>query len=104
MTQLVNLTPHSINAAGTEIAPSGTVARVDVLRAITGEINGIPVYSPTFGDVSALPDPAPGIAYVVSAMVRSHPSVKDRKDVFSPGSLVRDQAGVIVGCDGLDGN
>jgi hypothetical protein len=102
--KIINLTPHTITAAGVAIPPSGDIARVSVTRTQRGDINGIPVFVPTFGDVAGLPNPAPDTAYLVSAMVRSHPAVASRADVCSPGALIRDDAGNIIGCDGLDFN
>jgi len=102
--KIINLTPHAITTAGLVIPTSGDIARVSVTRTQRGNINGIPVFVPTFGDVTGLPDPSLDTVYLVSAMVRSHPAVSSRADVCSPGALVRDDAGNIIGCDGLDFN
>jgi hypothetical protein len=102
--KIINLTPHAITADGVVIPPSGDIARVSVTRTKRGDINGIPVFVPTFGVVAGLPDPALDTVYLVSAMVRNHPAVASRTDVCSPGALVRDDAGNIIGCDGLDFN
>ena len=102
--KIINLTPHAITAAGRTFAPSGTVARVSVTRAKVGDIDGIPAFRPTFGPVQDLPDATPDCVLIVSAMVRTHPDVANRADVASPGALVRDDAGQIIGCDGLDFN
>lgn len=59
----------------------------------------IRITSTTYGKVENLPAPAPGMAFVVSGMVAS--AVSGRNDVFSPGPLVRDDAGRVVGCEGL---
>jgi hypothetical protein len=100
----INLTPHAINIGGIAIQPSGTVARVSVTRAKIGDIDGIPCFRPTFGPVQDLPDYDPDCVLIVSAMVRTHPDVAHRADVASPGALVRDDKGNIIGCDGLDFN
>jgi hypothetical protein len=63
---------------------------------------GINIQRPTFGNIVGLPEPKDGTVYIVSAMVRE--AARDRIDVFSPGSLIRDDAGNVVGCDGLDCN
>ena len=56
------------------------------------------VNRPTIGAVSGLPPPDDGVVYIVSAMVAE--SVR-RRDVCSPGELIRDGAGVVTGAKGL---
>lgn len=109
MSTLINLTPHPITIGNAMVPPSGTIARVAVTRRRIADItladgSTIPAFSPAFGDVTDLPAPQDGAIYIVSAMVRSHPAVAQRPDVASPGQLVRDAAGQIIGCDGLDFN
>jgi hypothetical protein len=106
---IINLTPHGVTIGTVTVPPSGTVARVAVHRTAMPVINlddgtTIPAYAPAFGDVTDLPDQQDGVILIVSAMVRSHPAVAGRKDVASPGQLVRDANGTIIGCDGLDFN
>ena len=105
---LVNLTPHPITIGTVTVPPSGTVARVSVTREQVGVIpledgSAIPMFETHFGEVSGLPLPD-GKVFIVSAMVRTHPSLSERLDVASPGQLVRDDAGRVIGCDGLDLN
>jgi len=102
--RIVNLTPHAITAAGQTFPPSGNVARVAVTRTQRGDIGGVPVFVPKFGPVEGLPDYDPGTVFIVSALVRTHPDCSHRDDIASPGSLVRDSSGAIIGCDGLDFN
>lgn len=104
MTNLINLTPHAINiitaAAGTvTVAPWHTVARCSSAATPAGEVNGIALSRVTFGEVTGLPDPVEGTLYIVSALVRS--ALPARTDLASPGDLVRDAAGVVIGCKGL---
>lgn len=105
---LINLTPHAIRIIGadgaeiTTLQPSGSVARVAVTRHPSPGIGTIPVSVPSFGAVAGLPAPAPGTVYIVSAMVRE--ASRDRRDVYSPGELVRGADGQPIGCRGLDGN
>ena len=106
MGNLVNLTPHDIKVKTQDgfvtIPKSGQVARVDVTRSSIVSLNGIDIFRPNFGNVIGLPPVQDGTAYIVSAMVRG--AVPDRIDVFSPGSLIRDDAGNVIACDGLDCN
>lgn len=106
MSTLVNLTPHPIDildgSSGepiTSIPQSGSVARVGTERAIIGEVEGIDIYKTTFGEVQDLPEPIEGTYYIVSALVMS--ALPDRADLLSPGELVRDEDGRVIGCRGL---
>lgn len=101
MKEFVNLTPHSINEVNTGITypPSGNVARVETVTAFAGNIEGVPTYTTTFTDVEGLPNPNKGVYYIVSALVRV--AVPNRKDVVSPGELLRDPDGRPVGCNGF---
>lgn len=101
--KLVNLTPHAITVAGGNVfPPDGTVARVATIQKSRGMVMGIPIASVAFGRVIGLPDPVEGTGWVVSGMVRE--AVPHRKDVFSPGALVRDGAGMVQGCAMLIAN
>lgn len=106
MTMIVNLTPHDITIVDgngdiqTTIPKSGTVARVAMKRVWTDCINGIGLYETQLGEVQDLPEREEGIRYIVSALVRT--AVPDRVDLFSPGELVRDDAGRVIGCRGLN--
>jgi hypothetical protein len=66
------------------------------------EALGIPWAVPTvrtsYGEVTGLPDPQVGVVFIVSGMVAS---AAPREDVMSPGELVRDAQGRIIGCYGL---
>lgn len=103
MTTLTNLTPHAINIitpAGTvTLAPSGAVARCTQTSTPAGEVNGIALSRTVFGAVTGLPEPVEGVILVVSALVRA--ALPSRTDLASPGELVRDAAGNVVGCKGL---
>lgn len=105
MINFVNLTPHSIKIVdGADqicliLPPSGNVARVDSKSVSRGSINSIPISSVIFGDVVGLPDASDDTMFIVSGMVRS--AVPHRQDVASPGDLVRDSAGNVIGCRGL---
>lgn len=111
---LVNLTPHQIDvlAMGTgeimSIPPSGSVARVDVERERLGwygggkEGNGgLEIFSSTYGEVAGLPDPRPNCFLIVSGIVAAAAAATGRSDVLSPGELVRDEDGRVIGCRGL---
>lgn len=107
MNQIINLTPHEVNIQTSggiiNLPPSGVVPRlktvVNNLQPLN--INGvaIQVAQTSFGDIENLPAPQPDTAYVVSAMVMN--AVPGRTDLFAPGQAIRDDAGRIIGCQGL---
>ncbi len=105
--EVVNLTPHPlmierVDGALASIPASGAVARLAVTREqlapVATSAGAFAVTRPTLGAVTGLPEPEAGRIYVVSAMVAE--AVK-RPDVFSPGELIRDSAGNVVGARGL---
>lgn len=100
---LVNLTPHTLNLVVSDrtvsVPPSGAVARCAQVSAPAGEVDGVPLVSVSYGEVQGLPEPSDGVTFVVSALVRA--AVPHRHDVASPGDLVRDAGGNVVGCRNL---
>jgi hypothetical protein len=100
--KFVNLTPHTVNETLTArvFPPSGTIARVSAVSTPEGELGGIPVFNTVYGAVEGLPAPQDGVALIVSAMVKDA-AKGSRFDLVSPGDLVRDAAGVVIGCKGF---
>lgn len=97
---LINLTPHTVNFVdGPAVPPSGTVARVNQTTERFGSVDGVNLVRATFGDVIGLPFPVDGTIFIVSAMVRA--ACTNRDDLASPGDLVRDAAGAVIGCNSL---
>lgn len=101
---IVNLTPHDIHLyRGDELVEtvkSGGIARVSVRSEIIGEINGFPISKNFYGEIIGLPEPQPGIFYVVSALVAQAAAGK-RADLLVVNDTVRDEEGRIVGCRGF---
>lgn len=103
-----NLTPHALNI----IKADGSVLnlpkpedhilipRVSITRELVDTIDGVDVYTSKTGEPIDLPEEEAGVGFVVSAMVRMNSPL--RGDLFSPGSLLRDENGNITGCNGLD--
>lgn len=102
--QFINLTPHIINLQkfdGTtlELPPSGTVARVEEARATARMIGDMGVSLASYGEVVNLPAPKPWTCYIVSSLVLA--AVPERPDVFAPGPAIRNEAGQVIGANGL---
>lgn len=105
--KIINLTPHEINLHQENgnvvtIKPSGNAARIAVKREVVDTILGCPVTRSVFGEVEGLPEEKEGVILLVSALVRN--AFPERKDLFSPGNLVRDKNGAVIGCSTLDCN
>ena len=98
---MVNLTPHAVHLHLTTgevvtFPPSGAVARAKEIVTAVGEKAGVRVVTVAYGEVENVPPPGGGETYLVSALVRA--ALPERFDLFSPGELVRNEAGVVVGC------
>lgn len=104
--KLLNLTPHLLTLVGGNgtitVPPSGQVARLAVTRTacppVTIDGVTLPVSRPVLGDIVGLPAPEPGVLLVVSALVAE---AANRGDVMSPGELLRDSTGAVIGARGL---
>ena len=101
--KFVNLTPHDItvvvNGKTTVFPKTETVARCEMVRDKFDVINGIPIYATRYGYVTNLPPVKKNVIYIVSAMVKEKEYT--RHDLVSPGNLIRDDRGVVTGCDGF---
>ena len=107
--KLVNLTPHSININTINgivtIHPYKihNLPRVIINRTNHSTIDNIAIFTNSTNNiVENIPPIIPGTIYIVSALVRIN--LPTRKDIFSPGNLIRDAKGNVIGCDGLDSN
>jgi len=108
--RLVNLTPHPITLISPDgeqvtVPPSGTVARVAERMESLGEVvvEGVvvPVVKRSFGELEGLPEPEPGVLYVVSALVAEAAWRVGRSDVVGLADFVRDEQGRVVGARAL---
>lgn len=86
MTKILNYMPHTLNIVtdGEQIAiESSGVARCAVKNVVTGDVDGVPVVSAEYGEITGLPEPVDGVVYVVSMLVAQRAG---RPDVLSPDS------------------
>jgi len=103
----LNFTPHTVrvllsNGGMLDLHSSG-VARVASETQAVGHADlggsSVALTTQSFGVVTDLPDPSPGVMLVVSGMVRA--ALPHRTDVVSPGGLQRDALGRVTHCTSL---
>lgn len=108
--ELVNLTRHAVvlyreDGSRVEIPPSGVEARVSTRERVVGALDGVPLVVTEYGEIEYLPEPRPGVGYIVSLLVAQRAWEAGRNDVFapntSPGSVVRNEQGQIEGVKSL---
>ena len=101
---LINLTPHDIHLYRgdefVETVKSSGIARVSVRSEIIDEIDGYPISKNFYGEIIGLPEPQPGVFYVVSALV-AQAAAERRTDLLVVNDTVRDEKGQIIGCRGF---
>lgn len=111
--ELVNLTPHDVvivaddGSEQTLTYPrSGRVARAVEHRtrghALADNVS-VGTMVVRYEGVEDLPDPVPGVGYVVSVLTALAAQMIGRTvaDLYYPGGLVRDIAGQVIGCEAL---
>ena len=103
--KIVNLTPHQVTIIkdGKVVAtyPSEGIARAEQTDKKIGSVNGIPIYSTSFGAVTGLPRPTPYAFYIVSLATAQAAQRNGRAtgDLLITSHPVRNEDGVIVGCE-----
>lgn len=85
-----------------EVPFSGTQARRAETSEMVGEDQGIQMFRTVYGEVEGLPEAQDDVVIIVSMAVRQ--ALPERKDLASPGSLRKDEAGQPTGCYGLNFN
>jgi hypothetical protein len=107
--EFINLTPHPVvilTTSGEEVVipPSGRVARVattqEVVATLTPHNHNIEIVRTRFGEIENLPEPEPGVLYIVSTLVaQAAVALQGRQDVVAPDtgpqSAVRGEDGQI---------
>jgi hypothetical protein len=99
----INLTPHAVRVIHDKgeltFEPSGKIARCEEFTKVAHNLNGVELVYRNYGKVENLPGPDVQTMYIVSVLVRL--AVPERYDVVSPGDLIRDDDGNIIGCKNL---
>lgn len=106
MTTFKNATPHEISIRTADggrltLPASDSPPRLSTRREEVASLRGVVFRKATLGAPEGLPPEVEGTILVVSALVAEHPDLSGRTDLAYPGAPLRDEAGRIVGCDGL---
>lgn len=111
--ELINLTPHDVTIVaddGSEQAlvypRTGRVARAIEHRELghaLADNMSVGTMQVRYEGVEDLPDPVPGVGYIVSVLTVMAAQMTGRAidDLYYPGELVRDIAGQVIGCKTL---
>lgn len=97
--KIINLTPHEIRLPDRTIEPSGTVARCREISRPAGTCDGVELIARRYAEVLDLPERLEDTLLIVSALVRM--ARPERRDLASPGDLIRDESGNIIGTKNL---
>lgn len=95
--RFVNLTPHPVNIDGLTFESEGRAWCDEHSHLVPGA--DVLLIRRTYGAVTGLPEPQPGVMYIVSAIVRQR--LPERTDLATPVRLVRDGQGGVIGCRAL---
>ena len=111
--ECINLTPHPIVLLDKDDQEVLTIPTTDVTRVSSQTVTVgyfrinevlVPRSHTQYGEVEGLPDPTPGVIYIVSGMVVSALAQQGihRDDLLVPGMQIRDDQGRVIGCRSLD--
>jgi len=81
------------------IIPGGVVTRATFEHKQVSKDQGIPLIVDFITSVEDLPEQKDGVVLVVSHIIREF--LPERKDLASPGEIVRSKSGKRIGCRGL---
>lgn len=96
--KIVNKTPHDLRVRIVEenlvvplesdvvVSPTLPSVRMSSKSILIGNVNGIPVKKTVFGELENLPDPVPGVVYVVSTPAAQKAAAMGRTDVIAPNT------------------
>jgi len=113
--KFLNLTPHPVVVANGNLRmkferdPQAPLARIEIItetkviqsEVAPGIIIDIPIQEVKRYEVIDLPDPEPGIIYIVSAMVANHIQRHDLVAPITDASCERDERGRVISVKGL---
>ena len=105
MTNIINLTPHTINICNEDGSivksfESKGIARAKQTAEVVGNLDGVELVSMKFGEPEDLPEYAEGTYYVVSIITANAAKAVGRRidDLLITADPMRDADGRIIGC------
>ena len=105
MTNIINLTPHTINICnedGTIVKSfeSEGITRARQTAEVVGSLDGVELVSMKFGEPEDLPEYVEGTYYVVSIITANAAKAVGRRvdDLLITADPMRDADGRIIGC------
>jgi hypothetical protein len=102
--QFINLTPHDVNVVRhsdqevVKIPSYGIVSRVREVVVTEKLMDDFRFTMKEPGEIINLPEPQENTYFIVSAQVAEK---AQRPDVISPGDLIRNDRGEVIGCKGF---
>lgn len=104
MKRIINLTPHVVTIYKNDevfvrFAPEDIPARVSFRNVLVDDLDGIPVSTTVYSDIKGLLPEREDTIYIVSRMIAER--CKDRRDLYVPNDMVRDEFGNNIGCRSL---
>lgn len=105
---IINKTPHPVILLDKEYKEIRRFEKGDTIRLsqITEQIGvarigigHVPISQTIFGEPENLPDYKEGVYYIVSQLVKN--ALPERDDLLVPAEIVRNESGVIKGCQSL---
>jgi hypothetical protein len=91
---ILNYTKHPIRLQNGLEIPSSGVARCREYWNTSDPIDGIETEKKALGPVYGLPNPSPGVLYVVSKLVSK--ALPERMDLMTPGRRILDKHGRVI--------
>jgi len=79
--------------------PIGIIPRLNQVNCYVCSFEGISLIRTEYGEIYDLPPQEEGVLLIVSSMVRT--VLPERTDLASPGDLIRNERGNIIGCKNL---
>ena len=102
--KFVNLTPHEVSILTEKEEPmvlkSEGIARLKEQQKLVKVEDGVKLFHTEYLETENLPQPSENTIYIVSMLVAQQHA--DRKDLAYPARLIRDEKGVVIGCEGLN--
>lgn len=100
----VNLTPHEVTILRQNedplVLPSEGIARLKEQQTLVKIENNVKIFKTEYLETENLPKEQENTIYIVSMLVAQQNS--NRKDITYPAKLIRDDKGVVIGCEGLN--